>query len=71
MLVLIKTKDGVEKAINLENAEFEAKQNPNDASSIDLVINKKNGETIEATISEEAYRNLIDSLQGERKLLVL
>jgi len=71
MLVLVKTKDGVEKAINITNAEFEATRNTQDASLFDLKIFKENGEIIETTITEESYTSLIEALQRESKMISL
>jgi len=71
MLILVKTKDGIEKAINIANAEFEASPNPQDASTVNLIIRKDNGEVVESTISEESYSNLINALRSENKLIPL
>jgi len=71
MLVLVKTKDGVEKAINITNAEFEATRNSQDASLLDLRIVKENGQVTETTITEDSYRMLIDVLQRNSKMISL
>jgi len=71
MLVLIKTKEGFDRAVNISNVEFEARTNPEDANSMILTIRKPNGETIEGAIPEEKYRQMLEILERENKLIVL
>ena len=71
MLILVKTKNGVDKAINISNVEFEAAPDQTDASKVNLFIQTPNGERIEASIGEEQYRMMIDRLSKENKLIAL
>jgi len=71
MLVLVKTKEGFDKAVNLENAEFEAHKDPNDETRVNLTIKKSDNEVIEASLTEEQYQELLRRMEEMGKIFVL
>jgi hypothetical protein len=72
MLVLVTDINGVERAINLDRIdEFTAKQDEQNAQRYQVVFVKNNGEVIEANISEDAYRNMLNILQENKKIVLL
>jgi isocitrate/isopropylmalate dehydrogenase len=71
MLILVKTRDGFDKAINISNAEFTATKDEQNAANVNLIITRENGEIIESSMPEEKYQNLLRTLEDSRKLLVL
>ena len=70
MLILIKLEDGTERAINLSNVEFEAITLPDDASKVKFIVHRER-ENIEAVITEDRYREVLNALQEERRLIPL
>ena len=71
MLILIKTKDGFDKAIKINNVEFEAKKDPANASLVNVTFFKDNGEPIEASMDENKYEEMINELSNNRELIRL
>jgi len=72
MLVLITDVNGFERALNLDRIdEFAAKQDEQDAQKYHVTFTKNNGEVIEATIAEDSYRNMLNILQENKKLVLL
>jgi len=70
MLVLLKTEDGRDKAVNLDNAEFEVQPSETDASMMHFKIFKNNELVIESMIREETYHNILETLQGQNKIII-
>jgi len=70
MLVLLKTEDGRDKAVNLDNAEFEVQPSETDASMMHFKVFRNNELTIESMISEEVYHNILETLQRQNKIIV-
>jgi len=71
MLILVKTKDGFDKAINLSDVEFETSKDPTDESRVNMSIRTRNGEIVEASIPEEKYQNMLRVLEDNQKIMVL
>ena len=70
MLVLLKTEDGRDRAVNLDNAEFEVHPSETDASMMYFKVIKNNEVVVESMIKEEIYFNILETLQRQNKIIV-
>ena len=69
MLFLIPLPNGAQRAIKLDDVEFEIKDDPSNAAMKVVTFYKSNNEVIETVIPEERVRLMMEALEKEGRII--